>query len=265
VYSQPQQPQPFPFRWKHRAGRKVFEPQLKRPASFNPTIPRRALSSMQLKCTLTLAGKQSPNSCSTRNTHTTNTCTKRYLFRLWGKLAQRANTVCISLTSSAEEFHDLVERSDIEVLDVEHINAHLDRVVHRSLAELQRPPRTNNIPVACYVTSHARLHLYSYMRRLQPEQLLYCDTDSMIYVRKIGQPDTVPQGNRLGEMAREYSGHRITHFISAGPKNYALRMYDRQTGRRTDMVKIRGFRLTYNARRSITFSRISRLIHRKIR
>jgi hypothetical protein len=38
-----------------------------------------------------------------------------------------------------------------------------------------------NVAVAAYVTTHARLKLYGYLRKLG-RFVLYCDTDSVIYV-----------------------------------------------------------------------------------
>jgi len=80
-----------------------------------------------------------------------------------------------------------------------------------------------NIVVAAYTTAQTGLKLYEYLKNLNT-RVLYCDTDSVIFISKLGQWE--PQcGDYLGEMTDELSDkigqNTITTFIGAGPKNYA--------------------------------------------
>jgi hypothetical protein len=83
----------------------------------------------------------------------------------------------------------------------------------------------------------------------------------VIYVQKDGAPPAIAKGKRLGEMAQEMPKRRIVEFLSAGPKNYALRHIDRETGvdERAD-IKVKGIELTYNASRLVTFDTMRTLI-----
>jgi hypothetical protein len=92
-------------------------------------------------------------------------------------------------------------------------------------------------------------------------ELLYCDTDSVIYVQRDSATPAIVKGKRLGEMAQEMPKRRIIEFLSAGPKNYGLRHVDRETGldERAEM-KIKGIELTYAASQLITFNTMRALI-----
>lgn len=58
-----------------------------------------------------------------------------------------------------------------------------------------------NISVACFTTCSARLKLYGGIKQLHPEQVLYFDTNSIIYHWKPRQPE-LPLGNNLGEFTK---------------------------------------------------------------
>ena len=76
-----------------------------------------------------------------------------------------------------------------------------------------------NIFIASFTTALARLNLYEELDKLG-EQVLYYDTDSIIYSWKEGQP-FVPTGIFLGEMTDELEGDTIKLFGSAGPKSHS--------------------------------------------
>ena len=80
------------------------------------------------------------------------------------------------------------------------------------------PSPKTNIFIAVFTTIWARLKLYSYLEHVN-EQVLYYDTDSVIYRWKLGQP-SIPTGNFLREMTDKFEGDVITEFVSGGAKNY---------------------------------------------
>lgn len=59
-----------------------------------------------------------------------------------------------------------------------------------------------NILHGAYVTSYARVRLFDYLRKIEPQNLIYCDTDSMIFFNK---NDVLPFkiSSELGEMKLE--------------------------------------------------------------
>jgi hypothetical protein len=56
--------------------------------------------------------------------------------------------------------------------------------------------------------------------------VLYCDTDSVIYIQKVSEPPKVVGGDYLVDLTNkleEYgSGSFIQEFVSGGPKNYTF-------------------------------------------
>ena len=99
-----------------------------------------------------------------------------------------------------------------------------------------------NIFIGAFTTCWARLKLYSYFEQVD-EQVLYYDTDSVIYHWKSGQP-YFPTGNFLGEMTDELDGDVITKFVSGGAKHYGYvtRVIDDEHPSKT-VCKVRGFTL----------------------
>ena len=80
--------------------------------------------------------------------------------------------------------------------------------------------KTNTF-IACFTTALARLKLYEELQKLD-EQVLYYDTDSMIYSWKEGQ-SYIPTGFFFREMTDELEGDPIVEFGSAGPKSYCYK------------------------------------------
>nr|CAD2133569.1 unnamed protein product [Meloidogyne enterolobii] len=181
---------------------------------------------------------------------------------LWGKLAQRVGTTEVKYARTPEEFHQLLEDPTLETLDFEHVSEFMDRCVVRKKEEFAKPPDTNCLHVAAFVTSYARLHLYKYMEEVKQinGQLLYCDTDSIFYVKKCGG-NFVGEGEALGQMKREHLGRKILEFVSGGPKNYGFRHVDAATGRdERAELKIRSFPLSYATHQLINFQTMKQLV-----
>ncbi|KAL3125722.1 hypothetical protein niasHT_002682 [Heterodera trifolii] len=181
---------------------------------------------------------------------------------LWGKFAQRVGRTEVRYASSPTEFHCLLDDPSIEVLDFHHVSPHLDRVVVKTKADFSKAPATNCLPIAIFVTSYARLHLYSYIEKVVQlgHKLLYCDTDSIYYVAKNGE-QLVPEGEALGQMKRELPERRIFEFISGGPKNYGYRHCDRHTrAEEKAELKVRSFRLSYSTSQLLNFESMKDIV-----
>ena len=108
---------------------------------------------------------------------------------------------------------------EIEVPDVRLVNPETTEVQFKSACEFEEPNDKVNIVIAAFTTAYARLKLYDLLDQLQ-EQVLYYDTDSVIYVHEPGKPEP-PLGDYLGDLTDELDGDYITEFMSGGPKNYA--------------------------------------------
>ena len=71
-----------------------------------------------------------------------------------------------------------------EVSDVHHVNYDVCICPIRN-QNIQTPALNTNVMIASYVTTHARLELYSYLGQLK-DRALYCDRDSVIYRHIVG-------------------------------------------------------------------------------
>jgi hypothetical protein len=101
-----------------------------------------------------------------------------------------------------------------------------------------------NVAVAAYVTTQARLKLYEYLSEYG-ESVLYCDTDSVIYVHKVDMTQKVTQAiiwvtsqmtwSNLAQAPISKSLSRVaqktTHFLSFAPR----------TEKRTTKCKVKTF------------------------
>ena len=75
-----------------------------------------------------------------------------------------------------------------------------------------------NIFLAAFTTCHARLKLFESLDTIQ-EQVLYYDTDSVVYKWRPDQPSNAT-GDFLGDMTDELDGDVITEFVSEDAKKY---------------------------------------------
>ena len=108
--------------------------------------------------------------------------------------------------------------------------------VYTSVQEKAVKGTKTNIFVAASTTCHARLKLYESLDTLQ-QQVLYYDTDSVVYKWRPGQP-SIAIGDFLGDMTDELDGDVITEFVSGGAENYGY-----QTRGGKVVCKVRGFTL----------------------
>jgi len=66
--------------------------------------------------------------------------------------------------------------------------------------------------VAAYVTTQARLKLYEYLSELG-ECVLYCDTDSVVFIQNVDEPTKVRTGDYLGHLTDEFEEFGAEYFI----------------------------------------------------
>ena len=168
---------------------------------------------------------------------------KLMLNSFWGKFGENLDKQHVhSVTDTAHLFSILYDSLD-RVERIRICNDDLLEVVVREHEENQIDNGKRNIFIAAFTTCNARLKLYSYLDLLQ-KQVLYFDTDSVIYRWQPGQPK-VPLGDYLGDMTNELEGDdHIVEFVSGGPKNYG---YTTASGK--VCCKVRGF--TLNVRGSV--------------
>ena len=189
---------------------------------------------------------------------------KLWLNSMWDKLTERNNRTKSKMISNLYELHRFLSTPGIEVANLVFAS---DNVVWASwsfVAEEEIPSlhHTNNV-IGAYVTAGARLHLYSYLDRLQ-ERAIYCDTDSVVYVQTRDETALLEVGDNLGAMASVLRPSEfIEEFVSGGHKIYAYKTVHTPTGERKAVCKIRGITLKYSTSQLVNFEVIKDMVLEK--
>ena len=163
---------------------------------------------------------------------------KLKLNSFWGKVGENLHKkkTTEAVTTPAHLFA-LVSDTFTDILMVRICSQDSLEVVYSNLKENQPNNGRVNIFIAAFTTCWACLKLYSYLLQLQ-QQVLYFDTDSVIFSWKPGQPN-IPLGDFLGEMTNKLDdGDYIIDFTSARPKNYGDKTKNGKV-----CCKVRGFTL----------------------
>ena len=124
------------------------------------------------------------------------------------------------------KFFELISDDTYDVSDVQIINDYCLYVTYKKSKDFQTPALNTNVIIASYITTYARLEVYSYLKLLE-DRALYYDTDYIIY-RYVVDMYNPPLSEFEGVMADELGGSCITEYVSNGPKTYAYRMYRRR-------------------------------------
>jgi hypothetical protein len=120
-------------------------------------------------------------------------------------------------------------------------------------------PHTKEV-IGAFVTAGTRIHLYSYLDRLQ-DKTIYCDTASVIYVQPTDEPPIVVTGDKLGEMTSELKPNEIIlEVVCAGPKKYAHRTVNTITAESIMVCKIRGITPNYHASQLVNLAKMKDMI-----
>ena len=165
----------------------------------------------------------------------------------WGKFGQRQNKPRTVTITSPSQLFPLLFNSHTNLTTLRICTDDVLEAVYTELDENVVPSNKTNVLVAAFTTAWARLKLYEALDHLQ-QQVLYYDTDSVIYRWKPGQP-SIPIGDYLGQFTDELQGDVITEFISGGAKNYSYKTRQGKTE-----CKVRGFSLNVRGKQELNFN-----------
>ena len=184
---------------------------------------------------------------------------KMMLNSFWGKFGQQANKNQVKTFSAPSAFYKLLQDEEQQIHSIRIVNEHMIEVVHNYTDETIPPQVNINIFIACFTTCWARLKLYEALHRLQ-QQVLYFDTDSVIYKWKPNEPE-LPLGQYLGQFTNELEDPTdyIMEFAAAGPKNYGY-----QTLKGKIECKVRGFSLNTRGQHQLNFDILKKNIIEEI-
>ncbi|CAH1106576.1 unnamed protein product [Psylliodes chrysocephalus] len=187
---------------------------------------------------------------------------KLMLNSFWGKFGQRQNQSRTSIINTPAEFFGMMSNPSLIINTVLPVNETTIIVNWEYREEASESLSTVNVVIAAFVTTLARLKLYSYLEKLE-DRVLYYDTDSVIYVSRPEALD-IPTGEFIGDMTdeleKEGSGSYITEFVSGGPKNYAYKVWSTKDQDFKITCKVKGISLNHSASQKINFNSIKRMV-----
>ena len=188
---------------------------------------------------------------------------KLFLNSLWGKFSQNENLGANRIIRDPAAYFGMLTDQSI---DGRSINVHclsddyIDVSFRKNAEFIQAEDNaTLNIPIAAFTTCYARLRLYSGLELLG-DRALYCDTDSILYVKKAGEY-SLPTGSNLGDFKSELGYNKngtldvIREFVAMAPKSYG---YITVAGKAS--VKTKGFRIDIGAREIICFNNMVEMV-----
>ena len=122
----------------------------------------------------------------------------------WRKFGEKPNKTQIFTVTSPGELYAIIEDfinniHDIRICTDDIVEVHVSKAVEEVI-----PSNKTNMFIASFTTSWARLEFYKYLELLK-DQVLYFDTDSIIYLWREGLP-YVETGPFLGQMTTSYPG-----------------------------------------------------------
>lgn len=113
---------------------------------------------------------------------------------------------------------------------------------------------TTNVMLCAFVTANARMVLWDAMNKLG-DRVLYCDTDSIIYLLDDNPEMNIKSSSKLGEWKDECEGDVITDFVSIAPKSYAYKMSNGEV-----VVKCKGVTLNHENSNIVNFDSMKALV-----
>ncbi|CAH3192185.1 unnamed protein product [Porites evermanni] len=171
---------------------------------------------------------------------------KLMLNSFWGKFGERMNKPTTVTVKDPAHLFNLISDAALDLSTLRLCTDDILEAVYTSVQDNAVKGTKTNIFVAAFTTCHARLKLYESLDILQ-QQVLYYDTDSVIYRWRPGQP-SITTGDFLGDMTDELDGDVITEFVSGGAKNYG---YTTRAGK--VVCKVRGFTLNVRGSAILNF------------
>lgn len=182
------------------------------------------------------------------------TIAKLCLNSLWGKFGQRDNMSQSKFVRTKKEFFEILLNEEYQDVNFNIINDNVAEMTYKYKSEYIKENFDLSTYVAAYTTSWARIRLYEFMS-LVSDRVIYCDTDSIIYISRPGYED-LPLGPYLGDLTDELNGKKIIGTILAGaPKNYSYVLDDK-----TFHTKVKGFSLNYENSLIINHMSMEKLI-----
>lgn len=178
---------------------------------------------------------------------------------LWGKYGQRDSFSQTLDTFNDDDFDKVILNDRNHIQSVLFHSSTARTICYETTELFLGSPKKTNIAIAAFTTAYARLRLYEALEVLD-RRVLYMDTDSVLFVESVGDPEALVCGAYLGDLTNELDdGDYITDFCSTGPKSYAYKTKDGKS-----CCKVKGFTLDIAGSAVINFDVLRDLVQGQI-
>jgi len=173
---------------------------------------------------------------------------------LWGKFCQRQSTENTCEITNQLDFEQLCYSSGLNPEKMSFRNIYDTKWVVKYEKETDQAEPNNrvNIFLSAMVTAQARCILHRRMLKIGPERVLYCDTDSIVFLYPINAPTL--EGRGLGNWVSETS-EKIMKFMASAPKCYYI-----LTDQGHQILKVKGNTLTKKNTDLLKFDKFREII-----
>jgi hypothetical protein len=100
----------------------------------------------------------------------------------WGRYAMNSGKTKCKFITKPYELFDLMNNEQFEVTNVVFPNDEIAICYYKDSKDMHIGSNQTNVVIAAFVTAQARLKLYSELRNIGKD-LVYCDTDSVFYIK----------------------------------------------------------------------------------
>ncbi|KAF7627112.1 hypothetical protein Mgra_00009622 [Meloidogyne graminicola] len=181
---------------------------------------------------------------------------KLMLNSLWGRFSLR-NTLSKSVvTDSPYELREYATNNSIEIQSIDKLTEETILITYKPKDEFIIEHETSNIVISLWTTSAARIRLLKAMQKVAESpgcNILYGDTDSILFSHPKDIECPLQTGPHLGDLAREYVGSAIKEYVGGACKAYGLRMESNKNAKISTALKVRGITLTVDVCKILHF------------
>ena len=179
---------------------------------------------------------------------------------LWGKFAQQDegkthHKIIVNYEQWCKDIHcnPAVVRPSIKYREM---NGGIYMAYYKTHTVRDKVNPKVNVWIASAVTAHARCILHNQMIKVGPERVIYCDTDSVVFLKARDDPVQYT-GRGLGKWTNETDeGDEILEFMGLAPKCY----YKSEKNNASGCMKAKGVRLTISNRARATPELIRKML-----
>nr|CAD2205652.1 unnamed protein product [Meloidogyne enterolobii] len=151
------------------------------------------------------------------------------------------------IINSPNELREFDNNKSIEIQSADDLTEDTVLLTYKPREEFIIEHDTSNIVISLWTTSAARIRLLKAMQTVAGKldcNLLYGDTDSILFSYPKDMECPLQTGPHLGDLAREYAGFEIKEYVGGACKAYALRMENNKNAKTNSVLKVRGITLT---------------------